>query len=530
MTAGPDGDPSVADPSLPRAAQPPPRQASGRTYSWHFLTPLPLVAALLGVAVVTVLTLTSMSSIMHTTDQTLVELTSESHDAGHIWVDLATQRAFSAEVVATGTMDRQTLVAIEQATAQAHSLLVHFGRSAGAPADPATYSRALQEDDAALPLQQDLLHALATGQPVRARAVWGRLNPVLAAAEGEAHALWHATYRSFPVRVAAVMESGTRAHRRLMLLAFALVAGEFALISIWAGHTVAQPLKRFAAAAASIRDGNLAVTLPQFRIREFTALAGGFNTMASSLQRMRADEQDVHRQALAIREERAALIQRQLGLVIQGQEEERRRVARDLHDETAQALTAVHLSLQRLAHGLPGQAQAEVASLALLVRDTMSAVRNLAVDLRPPALDELGLVPALQEWLDRLSARVSLEIVFDCGVSVPRLSHAVEIAVFRVAQEAVSNAARHAVGAHTIWVHLHSDGDRLRLEVADDGAGFDPKAKDIHSRRGLGLFSMQERSSQIGAQLTIDSSPGSGSKVQLMLPYVADAEVLAAHR
>lgn len=513
------------DTAAPAAEAPPGRrQAFRHTYSWHVLTPLPLVAALLGVAVATVLTLTSMTSIMRTTDQTLVALTDESHDAGHIWVDLAMQRTYTAEVVATGTADSATLLAIEQATAEAHDLLVTFGESAAVPADQASYSHALQDDDAALSLEQELLQAVAASQLGQARAVWSKLNPVLSAAEAEAHDLWHATYNAFPGQVSAVMESGIRAHRRLMLLAFALVAAEFALISIWAGHTVAQPLKRFSDAAAAIREGHLTVTLPHFRIREFTLLAGGFNTMASSLQRTYAAEQQMHRQALAIREERAALVQRQLGLVIQGQEEERRRVARDLHDETAQSLTALHLGLQRLAHNLPESAQADVASLAMLVRDTMTAVRNLATDLRPPALDELGLVPALGEWLDRLSSRVSFGIVFDCPAKVPRLSYALETAVFRIAQEAVTNAARHAAGARTVQIHLHSDGDRLRLTVVDDGAGFNPEATDGRSRQGLGLFSMHERSSQIGAQLTINSTPGCGTKIQLVVPLADHAQ------
>lgn len=195
----------------------------------------------------------------------------------------------------------------------------------------------------------------------------------------------------------------------------------------------------------------------------------------------------------------------------------------DLHDETAQSLTALHLSLQRLSHGLPNEVQAEVESLVLLVRDTMTAVRNLATDLRPPALDELGLVPALQEWLDRLSFRGSCEMVFDCDGKVPRLPAAIETAVFRIAQEAVTNAVRHGSGACTVRVHLQADGDHLRLQVTDDGAGFDPKATDTRSRQGLGLFSMQERSSQIGAVLTIDSSPGAGAKIELAVPLVAHA-------
>ncbi len=517
-----DGQPAVAN-TPERQARPGGRQASGATYSWHLLTPLPLVAALLGGAVATLLTLASMTSIMHVTDHTLVALADASHDAGHIWVDLAMQRTYTAEVVATGTVDRSTLLAIEQATADAHGRLITFGQSAVTPGDQGFYSRTLHEDQAALPLEQDLLHAVATGQLERARAGWSDLDPLLSAGAGDAHDLWHATYDNFPVQVSAIMEAGIRAHRRLVLWAFALIAAEFALISIWAGHTVALPLKRFADAAATIRGGNLAVTLPHFRIREFSALAGGFNTMVASLQQMRAAEQGVHRQALALREERAALVQRQLGLVIQGQEEERRRVARDLHDETAQSLTALHLGLQRLAHGLPAETQVEVGSLAALVRDTMAAVRDLATDLRPPALDELGLVPALQDWLDRLSPRAPFAIVFDCDAKVPRLSAAVETAIFRIAQEAVTNAARHACGARAVRVHLQVADGRLLLQITDDGAGFDPQATDIRSRQGLGLFSMQERASQVGGLLTIESFPGGGSKVRLLVPLVDGA-------
>lgn len=503
----------------PTEPEPRSRKTRDWTFSWHFLTPLPLAAALVGVAAITMLTLGAMTSLMRTTDHTLISLVVQSHDAGHLWVDLATQRAYTAEIVATGLASKSTLAEVEHATADAHRRLVSFAHGPTGGEHPDTYSEVLRTDQAALPMEQQLLHAIATGHAARAQDIWFQLNPSLSLAEVDAHRLWHETYDSFPRQVASVMGMGIRVHRQLQIAAFALVGAGFAVISLWAGRTVAQPLRRLDEAASAIREGDLTVRLPHFHIREFNTLAVGFNTMAQSLDRMRTDAEKVHQQALALREGQAALAQHRLGLVVQAQEEERRRLAQDLHDETSQALTAILLSLERMAHDLPQPALPQVHALESLVRQTMTAVRNIAIDLHPPVLDEMGLVPALQEWLDHFSLRVPLPVMFICDASMPRLSRTVETALFRIVQEAVTNAVRHARQAHAVHVELRVDEARVFLQIVDDGLGFVRRqAAGEPARRGLGLIGMQERARQIGGTMEVVPATPRGTVVRLTVP------------
>lgn len=520
----------MLDPPSGQAEKPPGVAPDGHPplgYSWRALTPLPLLAALLGVAVVLGLTMASMTSAMQATDKALVTLTARSHDAGHLWVDVATEYADTAEMAATGSATPAAILGIEQAAADAQQRFADLRPDAGSPEAGigALYARLVSEDQVDLLLQQALLQAVTQGRPDQVRVTWQRLHPALQSMEADAHSLFHASYDAYPQQVSVLTEEDIRVHRRLLALAFGLVAVEFAAISVWAARIVARPLQHFAEAAAAVRDGNLEARLPRFAIREFTTAADGFNAMAASLRHAQARAQLEHRQALELREERAALIQRQLGLVIGAQEEERRRVARDLHDETAQALTAVHLGLQHLVHGLPPAVQDEVQALQTLVRDTMSSVRDLATNLHPHILDEMGLASALQEWLGRLAVRVSFELHFECDDDVPRLPDSTETAVFRIAQEAVTNAARHAATARTVQVGLWIESANLHLRVEDDGCGFDPAAGAAGRSPGLGLLGIRERARQIGAVLQVDTSPGKGTRVRLCVPLPVDPAV-----
>ena len=488
-----------------------------RGQPWRVLTALPLLAALVGVSVILFLTLSSMTATMRATDAALVQLTSRIHAAGHVWVDVATQYADAVEVAAAGTPSPATVTEMEEAAADARGRLGAIQANSGSTGgDVGTaYARLLRDAAAVAPLEEGLFQAVASGPPAGARA-WSALQPALQREEADAHALFHAIDDAYPQRVSALMGGEVRAHRRALALAFGLVATEFALIGIWAAGAVARPLQSFVEAAAAIRQGDLDARMPAFSIREFTTAAEAFNAMAASLAEARRRADAEHRQALALREERAALVQHHLGLVIEAQEEERRRLARDLHDVTAQALTAVHLSLQRLAHEVPPALAPEVETLQGLARDTMSVVRDIAVNLHPHALDEMGLVPALQDWLDRFSARVPFAVEFQSDGDASRLPTAVETAAFRIAQEAVTNAARHADGARAVRVDLHLEPGALRLRVSDDGCGFDP-ARSRGGRPGLGLLGMHERARQIGARLTVGSAPGHGTRIDLVV-------------
>jgi two-component system, NarL family, sensor histidine kinase UhpB len=207
-------------------------------------------------------------------------------------------------------------------------------------------------------------------------------------------------------------------------------------------------------------------------------------------------------------------------LVMRAQEEERRRLARDLHDEVNQALTAILLRLEALAQESPPEHAQEVAELKRLVNQAMDELLNLARQLRPSALDDHGLVPAIDAQLKRFAARTGVEVRMQAGGDVESLEEDVQTAVYRVAQEALTNAERHA-GATVVEVDLEVGGEGTELRVRDDGTGFDPgrasRAGDPASQ-GLGLRGMAERARLVGGELDVRSAPNGGTSVTLRIP------------
>ena len=214
-------------------------------------------------------------------------------------------------------------------------------------------------------------------------------------------------------------------------------------------------------------------------------------------------------------------------LITRVQEEERRRLARELHDDTAQALIALALGLDGLGRAIGKLDLTEkdkewLASLQNLADHTLEGVRRACRDLRPSVLDDLGLRAAL-EWLSDSSSARGVPSTFSCrGVTIPTTSEN-EIAIFRITQEALSNIWRHS-GATQASIELAYLPEQLLLTIRDNGRGFVPDfnldaARD--SQGGLGLLGMRERATLIGATLEITSSPANGCHIQLSLPLVA---------
>lgn len=201
-------------------------------------------------------------------------------------------------------------------------------------------------------------------------------------------------------------------------------------------------------------------------------------------------------------------------LVLRAQEEERRRVARDLHDEVNQALTAILLRLEALAHDVPADQREDVAQLKRLTTQAMDELLNLARQLRPTALDDHGLVIAIEAQVRGFGDRTGIEARLQTDGDPAALDDERQTVIYRIAQEALANAGRHA-GATRVDVSLTTVGDGARLRVADDGAGFDPVAA---RRGGLGLEGMAERAKLVGGELDLRSAPGAGTEVTLRLP------------
>jgi two-component system sensor histidine kinase UhpB len=257
------------------------------------------------------------------------------------------------------------------------------------------------------------------------------------------------------------------------------------------------PLARLARVMGTVdllRPGRRAVGFERSS-SEVLALADAFNEMLARLE----DE----------RRERSAR-------VLSAQENERLRIARELHDEIGQTLTAVALRAEHAAARSGGQ-NAEFAQLAETVQRSLDDVRRISLELRPGALDELGLLNALISLCARVDAESHMRVRRALGGPVPDLPADVELAIYRIAQEALTNAMRHA-DASEVAVSLTRAEDQLLLSVVDDGRGLpDPV------REGGGLAGMRERAMLIGAELYVGSAAGGGVAVTVRLPLHAGA-------
>jgi len=223
--------------------------------------------------------------------------------------------------------------------------------------------------------------------------------------------------------------------------------------------------------------------------------------------------------------ERAAYQKRLEGLsrrLLDAQEEERRHVARELHDELGQTMTAIKLGLQTLRLA-PEPSQQQIDHISARVDDLIDQVRRLSRELRPSLLDDLGLEAALRWLIDQHRRDHDMHVHFTVEGLKERPSHRVESACFRIVQEALTNVMRHA-RATAVSVRLRRCGDQLEFSIDDDGCGFDPGLARAQSSggRSVGLLSMHERVTLLGGEFRIDSEIGLGTRVSGCIP-VADA-------
>jgi len=206
--------------------------------------------------------------------------------------------------------------------------------------------------------------------------------------------------------------------------------------------------------------------------------------------------------------------------LVEVQEAERGHIARELHDETGQALSSLLLGLSLLEReaGDPQAVIARAADLGGMVDQMLENLHRLAMNLRPATLDHLGLVAALEQYLDSFGRQYGIEVQFEAlGLDNERLSPAMETALYRIVQEAMTNVVRHAQASRTdVLVERRTEG-RVVVIIEDNGVGFDPQTA-LQSRR-LGLFGMRERAEMLGGTLSIESSTGSGTTLLVEVPY-----------
>jgi two-component system sensor histidine kinase UhpB len=208
---------------------------------------------------------------------------------------------------------------------------------------------------------------------------------------------------------------------------------------------------------------------------------------------------------------------------LRASEEERKRIARELHDDTAQRLATLILRVRQLAyvsddrdrHSLFEQVRSEIVEAA-------DEVRRMARGLRPPEIEELGLAAALQAHVRALRESGALRVHVDLRPIGDALDPTAKLALYRIVQEALSNVRRHSgADAATIWLGLHDD--EVVAEIVDAGGGF-TLASEGEGQRGLGLVGMQERATMIGARITFDSVPDEGTRVRVSVPVRAESE------
>ena len=308
-----------------------------------------------------------------------------------------------------------------------------------------------------------------------------------------------------------LLSTGNTEHLPALVTLFASTGTLLSVVINWVVLRAAfRPIAALEKAADQVRRGNFHVRAPTvlFSDPNLDALTATFNAMLDTVV--------LYQNRL-----------RELSLrVLSAQEEERRRIARELHDDTAQRLTAQLIWLKTL-EDRGGVADQHV--LGELIRQTASAlesIRAIAQELRPPVLDDLGLSAAIEGLAAQQRQRFGLPVSVTVRGQRRRLDPALELALYRIAQEALTNVAKHAQ-ANQAQVVLSFDDQAVTLEIRDDGCGFDTSQPPPHGS-GLGLFSMRERAQLVGAELSLVSRPGHGTLVHVTAP-LKPPNLVASH-
>ena len=207
--------------------------------------------------------------------------------------------------------------------------------------------------------------------------------------------------------------------------------------------------------------------------------------------------------------------------IIRAQEEERKRIAREIHDGPAQSMANIVMRTEyciKLLDMSPEQVRSELFSLQNLVRLSLMDVRKIIFDLRPMVLDDLGLAPAIKRYLSNYKEQYGLQVEFLCFGQQRRLDSSVEVALFRIVQELVSNIHKHARAKNAV-VKIELLRKKINVHVKDDGIGFDlEQVMSDKDREGYGLIGMRERVQLLSGDINIDTAPGQGTSINLTIP------------
>ena len=304
--------------------------------------------------------------------------------------------------------------------------------------------------------------------------------------------------------------------------------------ALGAASSITSPLSTLVGTAERIAAGKLETPIPDLGSDEVGHLGRALERMRAALQQSLNDVARARDQLELRIQERTAEIgklyeelkqrddlrTRLLQKLIRAQEEERRRIARELHDETSQVISTLALSLDTAISTLPQNASRDrlLEARALALR-TLDGIHRLSFDLRPSVLDDLGLFRAIEWYAERDLKRRGIAVRCESDEQDGRLAPEIETALFRAVQEAITNIVKHAQ-AETVLIQCATTPRAVTIEIEDDGRGFDPAdiSQTAANGRGLGLAGIQERMEILGGTAMIDSAPGQGTRVVLTVP------------
>jgi signal transduction histidine kinase len=291
------------------------------------------------------------------------------------------------------------------------------------------------------------------------------------------------------------------------ILTILFVSAAGILVAVFLTWILTRPILSLARATQEVAKGNFSPRVKRWANDEIGDLADAFNAMTEELAH--TDE---------LRRERESLRRQLMEKVITTQEDERRRIARELHDSTSQNLTSLIVGLRMMEAQCANCASpTKAADLRQVASKTLDEVHDLSMRLRPRVLDDLGLSAALERLAHEWQARYKISA--DVAIQLnERLPGDVETAIYRIVQEALTNIARHAQ-AKSASILIEKHGDTVRAIVEDDGIGFDVNTN--HGERHLGLMGMRERAELLNGTLTIESTPQHGTSVFIEIPIAA---------
>lgn len=383
--------------------------------------------------------------------------------------------------------------------------------------------------------------------PLVQGAIWGFGLLIMRGEYASAPRLWGAadvwTRYILGIPAALVACAGLiaqqRAFRRAGMARFGRDSLWAAIAFVWYG-LVGQIFTRPSALPPSdIINQELFFSIFGFPVQVLRA-AAAVGAAAFVIRFLRAFEVEMHRQIAALQEARVQEAKRRetqrgelLKRVVAAQEAERQRIARELHDETGQALTALGMGLRGVStvldHDMVG-AVVNLRQLEDLVSHALDELQRLIADLRPSHLDDLGLPAALRWYGNEVQKRVPLNVVVEISGEARPIPGATKLTLFRIVQEALTNVIKHA-RANYAWVRMAFNEKGISLEIKDDGIGFDVNLLDNGGGRpSWGLLGMRERASLIEGEFYLDSYPGEGSCVRVMIPYEQEKEESDVHK